>query len=305
MYNKRILILHDSSSGPLQLQNSRHKVVTCNNTTEALSILMGGSSAFGKDDYAKTGKVRPEVLVLDSAFMESFEGFELLEIIRKYYSLQSVRIFIFDKNITMLDPAIFSRYKISGKLSHNFNLDELTENNTVAAKATGTAGAFLSIGLFAGIKDWVTTALNFVKGQSLVITGVKTAVAGKVAIATSCVVVAGFAVSPIISGQKASGNNKPPEPKITSIQHSITEPAANKAQTIRTLTLETIPAAKKKTANKKKTESPVVKAAETQQPAVKAESEQPAVAEKEARPERQFRIGVEEAEEVFDTQTTQ
>ncbi len=295
MNNKRILILHESTSGPLQLRNSRHKVVTCTSTTEALSILMGGSSAFGKDDYAKTGKVRPEILVLDSAFLESFEGFELLEIIRKYYTLQSVRILIFDKNITLLDPAIFSRYKISGKLTPNYNLDELTESNSEPAAAR-SAGIFLSAGLLAGMKDWVTTGLNFLKGQSLAITGMKTVVAGKVAIAGSCVVVAGFVVTPMITEEKNSESTHRTEKKVISIQDPPSSHVVTKQEPVRTLTVEVLPPAEEKPEKRKKIEIPAVKE-ETQQPVA---TQEPA-----SRPERQFRIGVEEAEESLEAQATQ
>src|SRR5687767_11844385 len=280
---KRILILHHETSGPLQLQNSLHKVVTCTNTTEALSILMGGSSAFGKEDYAKTGKVRPEILVLDSAFLETYEGFELLEIIRKYYSLQAVRIFIFDKNISSLDPALFTRYRICGKLTGNYNLDGLTEANTATTTATGTTGAYLSVGLLAGSKDWISAAMNFLKGKTMLISGAKTVLAGKVAVATSCVVAVGITITPFINDKKSSEPIKPAVTKVAKVQVSTELPKTIKPDSVTTFTLKVTPAAKNETAPRKKI-TPVAKAA-----IVPAQE----ITESEVtinRPERQYRI---------------
>jgi hypothetical protein len=148
--SKRILVLDKNFSPASQAQNSNH-IVSCNSTDDVLPILMGGSSAFGNDNYSKTGKIRPEVLVVDHTYLSTYEGLEILEIIRKYYTLRNVSIYVaVDQNIE-IDPVMFKRYKIAGILTKPYNFEIFSEPSSPPAdgqwftprEGSFMAGAFL------------------------------------------------------------------------------------------------------------------------------------------------------------------
>jgi hypothetical protein len=188
---KRILVLSSKHGDTPAPKSTIHQVVSCSNTDEALNILMGGSAAFGAGDYAKTGKVRPDVLVMDSSYLDTFEGLELLEIIRKYYSLQNVRIFISAKNPADIDPAVYRRYKISGHLPIAFNLDSLQSEaaGTAGGQLSAAGGTSLSAGFVGTHGNWGTSVIEFIKGKSFLFNLAKTITTGKAAFAASCLVV--------------------------------------------------------------------------------------------------------------------
>src|SRR4051812_13040459 len=125
--SKRVLYLEKRET--ISQQHANPLVTCCNDLTQVLSLLMGGSSSFGDDNYVKSGKVRPEVMVMDSAFLQEADGFELLEIIRKYYTLRGVSIYLAADEGTKIDDAILHRYHLTGILYRPFDINSLTERN--------------------------------------------------------------------------------------------------------------------------------------------------------------------------------
>jgi hypothetical protein len=139
--NKRILVLDKSAQSAPTDKN----VQICSDPGEALSVLMGGSSTY----TAEAGKIRPDVLVMEATFLDTYEGVELLEIMRKYYTLRNISILIATDEPAKLDPAIGRRYQIAGTIPKPYMFGSfgsiLGENSDVASGIPGTGSSLAGV----------------------------------------------------------------------------------------------------------------------------------------------------------------
>src|SRR5690606_30295447 len=72
-----------------------------------------------------TGKIRPALVVVDEHFLEKYAGIEFLEILRKYYTLKSVKVYILCHEPETIDPVIIKKYGIAGQLTKPLNVKAL------------------------------------------------------------------------------------------------------------------------------------------------------------------------------------
>jgi CheY-like chemotaxis protein len=96
-YKKILLVANDNleilnAQRELSTYCSGHTLHFARNGSEALSLLMGCSSS-QLENYTITGKVRPDILILD-ADSPDLEAEHLLGVMQKYYSLQKIKVYI-------------------------------------------------------------------------------------------------------------------------------------------------------------------------------------------------------------------
>ena len=189
---RRILVLDKNSSGAQTPAN----IHVCKYPDEALSVLMGASSAFGDQGYSQTGKIRPDVLVIDESFLETYEGFELLEIMRKYYTLRDVSILVASSQPDSLDPAIRSRYKIAGTIAKPYDMATLLDDKSASIENSAIGGPTLA-GLFAFAQDQLVSLVAKVSElKSFLFSGLKGAILNNSALGiSSAALVLGTAIS--------------------------------------------------------------------------------------------------------------
>src|SRR3954466_12830989 len=98
MKHKKILLVANDNLEILNVQreltrnNIDHSLHIAKNGMDALALLMGCSSP-QLENYTKTGKVQPDILLMD-AESPGLHMIELLCIMQKYYSLQKIRVFL-------------------------------------------------------------------------------------------------------------------------------------------------------------------------------------------------------------------
>src|SRR5262245_11575316 len=111
MKNKRILLVENKYEDIIAIQNSlkslngQHTLHVVHNINDALQVLMGGSSHYGMENYSQTGKVRPDIVILNILFMRE-SAKEFLEVMQKYYSLKNIKVFITGESNENLDPEL-------------------------------------------------------------------------------------------------------------------------------------------------------------------------------------------------------
>src|SRR5687767_7006388 len=96
MKNKKILLVEDdyldviSVKRALSKLNVAYTMHVAHNGVDALAMLMGSANVEnGEGDK----KVQPDIILLDMN-MPKMNGLEFLEIIKKYYSLKNIKVFI-------------------------------------------------------------------------------------------------------------------------------------------------------------------------------------------------------------------
>src|SRR4051812_34426783 len=108
MKKKRILLINGNGLELVLIQNlldqlsSDYLLDTVSNGKDALNTLMGSYSDTG--NHPRTRKVKPDIILLDQN-LSDMTGYEFLEIVRKYYSLKHIRIFILTAPLEALPPA--------------------------------------------------------------------------------------------------------------------------------------------------------------------------------------------------------
>src|SRR3954462_5612340 len=93
MNKKRILVIEDQQELSGLSPVSDCQLIVTYDPQQALSLLMGGST-FLKNQYGQE-KVRPDLLLMHVNFFEQGNGTEFLELIKKYYSLKTIQVFLF------------------------------------------------------------------------------------------------------------------------------------------------------------------------------------------------------------------
>jgi CheY-like chemotaxis protein len=118
MKAKKILLVADD---PSDAENVRHALVSLgiphtlhivHNGADALATLMGSSSSH-MENYTRTGKVQPDLILLDQT-LPDMGCLEFLSIMRKYYSLKNIRVQILAHAPAELDAKLVSSLGIAG-----------------------------------------------------------------------------------------------------------------------------------------------------------------------------------------------
>jgi CheY-like chemotaxis protein len=127
---KRILLVEDDYLDVISVKralgklNVEYTLHVAHNGAEALSMLMGSS--------AEDINLHPDIILLDIN-MPKMNGIEFLEIIKKYYSLSNIKVFIMTTSSEQYDKAAAEKLGISGYILKP--LDFETTERDESAKA--------------------------------------------------------------------------------------------------------------------------------------------------------------------------
>jgi CheY-like chemotaxis protein len=130
MKPKRILLVEDdyldiiSVKRALTKLNVEYTLHVAHNGAEALSMLMGSSA-----EYVN---LHPDIILLDIN-MPKMNGIEFLEIIKKYYSLSNIKVFIMTTSSEQYDKTSAERLGISGYILKPLDFD--TNEKSESAKS--------------------------------------------------------------------------------------------------------------------------------------------------------------------------
>jgi CheY-like chemotaxis protein len=210
MTNKRILLVEDDYNEIIRLQqslgklNGQYSLHVAHNISDALQVLMGGSSQYGMENYGKTGKVRPDIVLLNISFLQQ-SAREFLEVMNKYYSLKNIRVFIYGNTDQTLDVSLAERYNIAGYLTTPINLqDTINESVLRFRRELSTPGrAFFALPLFAFNKK-IIALLNYLKAKTAAVV-LGQAVVTKVAVSAAATV---FMAGVMTSSSENTGTGK-------------------------------------------------------------------------------------------------
>ena len=112
MKHKRIMLVEDdyldviSVKRALAKLNIEHTLYVAHNGEDALSMLMGSNEV-------NSDKVQPDIILLDMN-MPKMNGLEFLRIIKKYYSLNNIKVFVMTTSAEEYDKVESKRLGISG-----------------------------------------------------------------------------------------------------------------------------------------------------------------------------------------------
>ncbi len=133
MKHKKILLVEDdyldviSVKRALAKLNIEHTLYVAHNGVDALSMLMGSNEA-------NSDKVQPDIILLDMN-MPKMNGLEFLRIIKKYYSLNSIKVFVMTTSAEEYDRAESKRLGISGYILKPLDFDNKKKDESTAATA--------------------------------------------------------------------------------------------------------------------------------------------------------------------------
>jgi CheY-like chemotaxis protein len=172
MKNKRILLVEDKYEDIISIQDSlkslkaQHTLHVVHNIPDALQVLMGGSSHYGLENYSQTGKVRPDIVLLNISFLQD-SATEFLEVMQKYYSLKNIKVYIIGDLHEALDAGLAVKYGIAGYLVKPLDLqDTLNESVLRFRQELVAPGKALFSLPFFGINNKIATTINYLKTKA-------------------------------------------------------------------------------------------------------------------------------------------
>jgi CheY-like chemotaxis protein len=127
MKHKKILLVANDNLEILNVQRELtkhhvdHSLHIAKNGLDALALLMGCSSP-QLENYSKTGKVQPDIILMD-AESPNLNMIELLCIMQKYYSLQKIRVYLMVTHPDKIDLPECEKYGIAGVVAKPFNME--------------------------------------------------------------------------------------------------------------------------------------------------------------------------------------
>jgi len=171
MKNKRILLVEDKYEDIIGIQNSlkslngQHTLHVVHNINDALQVLMGGSSHYGMENYSQTGKVRPDIVLLNISFLQQ-NAREFLEVMQKYYSLKNIKVYITGDSNESLDPQLALKYGIAGYLAKPLDFQNTVNESVVnfRTELQKPGKALFSVSLLALNNKFITT-VNYLKAK--------------------------------------------------------------------------------------------------------------------------------------------
>ena len=133
MQHKNILLIEDdyldvtSVKRALAKLKVDHTLHVAHNGVDALSILMGSNPATGAAQ-----KIQPDVILLDIN-MPKMNGLEFLNIIKKYYSLSNIKVFVMTTSAEEYDRNEAQRMGISGYILKPLDFEKPRHDESVKA----------------------------------------------------------------------------------------------------------------------------------------------------------------------------
>lgn len=134
--SKNILLIEDDYLDVISVKRALaklkidHTLYVAHNGVDALSILMGtGESSPAKE------KVMPDIILLDLN-MPKMNGLEFLNIIKKYYSLSNIKVFVMTTSAEEYDRNEARRLGISGYILKPLDFEKPRHDESAAAIAT-------------------------------------------------------------------------------------------------------------------------------------------------------------------------
>lgn len=112
MFLKKVLLVSDrlkdlsEVQGIFELFGSKYSLHCVSNGKEALSVLMGSSHGISYS-YPRLKKVRPDIILINSE-LPDMDAIALSGIIRKYYSLKDIKLFLL---LDQIDLQVQDRFK--------------------------------------------------------------------------------------------------------------------------------------------------------------------------------------------------
>src|SRR3954469_11022391 len=135
MKHKKILLVEDdyldvtSVKRALSKLNVEHTLLVAHNGVDALSMLMGSH-----DESANGAKVQPDIILLDMN-MPKMNGLEFLRIIKKYYSLNNIKVFVMTTSAEEYDRVESNRLGISGYILKPLDFENKKKDGSGIATA--------------------------------------------------------------------------------------------------------------------------------------------------------------------------
>lgn len=121
MKTKKILLINSNEHDIEIIQRTldetgrKHSVHVAKTGRDALNALMG-SSGTSVDSYFRSRKTRPNIILLNKDLPDMTSS-EFLQIVRKYYSLLSIKIFLLIGSTSVVDLVEFEKLSVAGVLS--------------------------------------------------------------------------------------------------------------------------------------------------------------------------------------------
>ncbi len=263
MKHKKILLVANDNLEILNVQRELtkhhidHSLHIAKNGLDALALLMGCSSP-QLENYTKTGKVQPDIILMD-AEAPNLNMIELLCIMQKYYSLQKIRVYLIVTDPEKIELAEAKKYGIAGVVAKPFNMEStafdgqklMTELGKTPQKAWlpfATGLPFLSL-------DKCFSFLSKIKYSTLHFTS---AVAVKTGIAGTVVLTGALLGSSLASGESEIPAAKSAEVTRTELRSIIPPPPATEELAIEDLKVQSSSPAQGTLPGSQKKESPTL-----------------------------------------------
>lgn len=135
MKHKNILLIEDDYLDVISVKRALaklkvdHTLYVAHNGVDALSILMGTSEGESKGE-----KVHPDIILLDMN-MPKMNGLEFLKIIKKYYSLSNIKVFVMTTSAEEYDKTESKKLGISGYILKPLDFDSKKKDESALATA--------------------------------------------------------------------------------------------------------------------------------------------------------------------------
>jgi CheY-like chemotaxis protein len=120
MTQKKILLIEDDYLDVISVQrtlkkiNAEHELFVAHNGVDGLAMLTGNTP--------DSTKLQPDVILLDIN-MPKMNGMEFLRIVKNYYSLSNIRIFILTTSAEEYDRIAAENLGVSGYILKPFDAD--------------------------------------------------------------------------------------------------------------------------------------------------------------------------------------
>jgi CheY-like chemotaxis protein len=127
---KKILLLEDDYLDVISVQrtlkklNIDHELFIAHNGVDGLALLTGNSP--GKN------KVQPDIILLDIN-MPKMNGLEFLRIVKNYYSLSNIKIFILTTSAEEYDKIAAENLRVSGYILKPFDMSSQEDKESAGA----------------------------------------------------------------------------------------------------------------------------------------------------------------------------
>ena len=200
MKNKEVLLVNDdfqeviSVKGILDDLSSDHVLHIVKNAQDALNVLMGSSA----DTNNPVRRIMPDVILLKQN-LPDMQGIEFLEIVRKYYSLDTIKIFLLIEPDAGIYQLMLDKLMIAGCLQKPFedNRNNSQSIRLLKAELDSNRSSATSFGSIATLKAKFKTGLSGLKEHLLSSRNslLSYSAAPKIAACVASMVVIGSAVS--------------------------------------------------------------------------------------------------------------